>query len=199
MTGGNGIGAHRPLSLVMTVLVPSAVGHTLPAVARPDFETLYDAHVDALWRFLERLGVPERHLDDATQDTFLIAHRQLASFRGASSLNTWLHGIALRVAKDYRRREARKGGWQPLSPRLLDEGRAPDESAAQRQQLTQVLKLLEQLDDAQRTAFVLVEFQGLTAPEVAEVTESNVNTVSTRLRAARLRFNELVAGLGEGR
>jgi RNA polymerase sigma-70 factor (ECF subfamily) len=183
----------------MTVLVSSVVSHTVPALALPDFETLYHSHVDALWRFLERLGVPERHLDDATQDTFVIVHRQLASFRGASSLNTWLHGIALRVAKDYRRREARKGGWQPLSPRLPDEARAPDESAAQRQQLTQVLQLLEQLDEAQRTAFVLVEFQGLTAPEVAEVTESNVNTVSTRLRAARLRFNELVAGLGEGR
>lgn len=183
----------------MTVLVSSVVRQSVPALALPDFETLYHAHVDALWRFLERLGVPERHVDDATQDTFLIAHRQLASFRGASSLNTWLHGIALRVAKDYRRREARKGGWQPLSPRLLDEGSAPDESAAQRQQLAQVVQLLEQLDEAQRTAFVLVEFQGLTAPEVAEITESNVNTVSTRLRAARLRFNELVAALGDGR
>lgn len=179
----------------MTVRV---VGHTLSALAIPDFETLYHTHVDTLWRVLERLGVPERHLDDATQDTFLIVHRQLASFRGASSLNTWLHGIALRVAKDYRRREARKGGWEPLSPRVPDEARAPDESAAQRQWLAQALKLLEQLDDAQRTAFVLVELQGLTAPEVAEITESNVNTVSTRLRAARLRFNELVAGLGEG-
>jgi RNA polymerase sigma-70 factor (ECF subfamily) len=61
------------------------------------------------------------------------------------------------------------------------------------------LLLLEQLDESQRTAFVLVEFQGLTAPEVAEITESNVNTVSTRLRAARRRINELVAALGEGR
>jgi RNA polymerase sigma-70 factor (ECF subfamily) len=183
----------------MTVLVPSVVGHTAPTLALPEFETLYTAHVDALWRFLERLGVPERHVEDATQDTFIIAHRQLATFRGASSLNTWLHGIALRVARDYRRRESRKGGWHPLSPRLPDEGRPPDESAAQRQQLAQVLLLLEQLDESQRTAFVLVEFQGLTAPEVAEITESNVNTVSTRLRAARRRINELVAALGEGR
>jgi RNA polymerase sigma-70 factor, ECF subfamily len=183
----------------MTVQIPTLVRHTPPALVLPDFETLYHAHVDGLWRFLERLGVPERYVDDATQDTFLIAHRQLASFRGASSLNTWLHGIALRVAKDYRRRESRKGGWQPLSETIPDEARAPDDSAAHRQQLALVLRLLEQLDEAHRTAFVLVEFQGLTAPEVAEVTDSNVNTVSTRLRAARLRFNELVTALGEGR
>ncbi len=183
----------------MTVLVATVVGHTEAALALPDFETLYHAHVDAIWRFLERLGVPERHVDDAAQDTFLIAHRQLASFRGASSLNTWLHGIALRVAKDYRRHESRKGGWQPLSPTLPDGAHAPDDSAAQRQQLAQVLLVLEQLDETQRVTFVLIELQGMTAPEVAELTGCNVNTVSTRLRAARLRFNELVAGLGEGR
>jgi RNA polymerase sigma-70 factor (ECF subfamily) len=149
-----------------------------------------------VWRFLERMGVPERHLDDATQDTFVIAHRQLSGFRGASSLNTWLHGIALRVAREYRRREARKGGWEPLSSATPDDARSPQESAADREQLALVLRLLDHLDETQRTVFVLVELEGLTAPEVADLTESNVNTVSTRLRAARLRFNQLVESTG---
>lgn len=161
-----------------------------------DFEAIYHSHVDSIWRFIERLGVPLRFVDDATQDTFIIAHRQLSSFRGASSVKTWLHGIALRVAKDYRRRESRKGGWEPLSSSLPDEHRSPHDAAADRQALELVLRLLEQLDEQQRAVFVAVEFQGLTAPEVAELTETNVNTVSTRLRAARLRFNALVEAAG---
>ncbi|MBL8921458.1 MAG: RNA polymerase sigma factor [Myxococcaceae bacterium] len=160
------------------------------------FEEIYEEHVERIWRFIERLGVPDRHLDDATQDTFVIAHRQLKAFRRESSVSTWLHGIALRVAKDYRRREERKGGWQELSPEAREDSATPFERAASREQLDVVLKLLQHLDDTQREVFVLVELQGLTAPEVAELTETNVNTVSTRLRAARLRFNELVSAAG---
>lgn len=162
----------------------------------PDFEHVYRTHVDAIWRFLERLGVPARLVEDATQDTFLVAHRQLPSFRGASSLKTWLHGIALRVARDYRRHESRKGDWAELDAQLADGRGAPDESTASREQLHQVLTLLDQLDEAQRAVFVLVEFEGYTAPEVAALTDTNVNTVSTRLRAARQRFNQLVEAMG---
>lgn len=183
----------------MTVLAGTFVRHTAALVQLPAFDSLYHSHVDAVWRFLERLGVPQRHLDDATQDTFVIAHRQLPGFRGGSSLNTWLHGIALKVAKDYRRRESRKGRWEELSARLEDERRSPHESAAQREELALVLRLLDQLDEAQRTVFVLVELEGMTAPEVAALTEANVNTVSTRLRAARQRFNALVESMGGAR
>jgi RNA polymerase sigma-70 factor, ECF subfamily len=180
----------------MTVLVASGPRQTVSAPAVLDFDSLYQSYVTTTWRVLQRLGVPERHLEDATQDTFIIAHRQLASFRGASSVRTWLHGIAVRVAKDYRRRESRKGRWEALSQSLSDDGRSPHEAVEGQQALDLALKVLDGLDEAQRTVFVLVEFEGLTAPEVAEVTDTNVNTVSTRLRAARQKFNALVEAMG---
>ena len=166
--------------------------------AQPDFDTLYEEHVDVVWRLLQRFGVPEAGLEDAVQDVFIVAHRQLAGFRGESSLKTWLHAIAHKVAKDYRRKEQRKGGWLELEPTMADPGRSPHEAAAQRQQLEAVLRLLEAMEETQRTVFVLTEFQGMTAPEIAEVMGSSVNTVSSRLRAARQRFNELVAADSEG-
>lgn len=166
---------------------------------RPSLEALYDAHVDRLWRLLQRLGVPEGQLEDAVQDVFVIAHRQLARFRGDSSVGTWLAGIAVRVAKDVRRSLARRGPHHALEPdAALDApGPLPDELSAQREALGQVLALLAQLDEAQREIFVLVELDGLTAPEVSRLLDVNVNTVSTRLRAARQRFNALVAALPE--
>jgi RNA polymerase sigma-70 factor (ECF subfamily) len=192
----NGTGGERPLMGRMSVLAASMTEQTQGAASVLDFDTLYHSNVAATWRVLQRLGVPERHLEDATQDTFIVAHRQLATFRGASSLKTWLHGIAVRVAKDYRRRETRKGGWEPLSPAIEDCGRSPQEAAEGREALDVALSLLDGLDEAQRTVFVLVEFEGLTAPEVADATGANVNTVSTRLRAARQKFNALVEARG---
>jgi RNA polymerase sigma-70 factor, ECF subfamily len=177
------------------------LAHTIseqhPELAQPlVFEVLYQNNIDAIWRFLERLGVPSGQVDDAAQDTFIIAHRQLAGFRGQSSPKTWLHGIALRVAKDYRRSESRRGVKTELSPALPDEKKSPEEHAQNRQQLDLVLKILDQMDETLRSVFVLVEFEGLSAPEVASLTETNVNTVSTRLRTARMRFNELVLSKG---
>lgn len=179
----------------MKALAASAVT-PVSVDAKPAFEELYEAHVDRIWSFLGRLGVPDRWVDDATQETFLIAHRQFEAFRGESTLKTWLHGIALRVAKDYRRRESRRGGpWVQLSASLPDEQRSPHDAASTREELSLALRLLDQLEPNQRTVFVLVEFEGFTSVEVAALTSANVNTVSTRLRAARLRFNSLVAAL----
>jgi RNA polymerase sigma-70 factor, ECF subfamily len=168
---------------------------SLKGGAAPEFGAFYDAHVDSVWRLLERLGVAASVVDDATQDVFLIAHRRMGEFRGDSSLRTWLTGIALRVAKDYRRSLSRRGG----EPRPIEEARhleaasgRPDEQAMANEALRQVICLTEQLEEPQRLVFTLVEFEGFSVPEVAQLTGINANTLSTRLRAARARFNQLV-------
>ncbi len=166
----------------------------------PDFETLYDAHFREVRRLLARLGVPSSGVDDATQETFLIAYRQLPGFRDQAPVKAWLYGIALRVAKDVRRQISRKGGLECLDS--VFELQAPEQTdvtAMQRQALRQVFQLLELLPAEQREVLVLMELEEMTAPEVALVTGTPLNTVYTRLRAARLRFNSLVAAVdGEG-
>lgn len=157
-----------------------------------DVGALYDAHVDFVWRMLERLGVPPANLEDATQEVFLIVHRRRADFRHASSVRTWLGGIAIRVAKDFRRAVTRRGAIVDLE-RALAVGHAetgPHDAAVASQAMNLMQRLLETLDDDQRTVFVLTELEELTAVEIAEITGANVNTVSSRLRLARKHFNE---------
>jgi RNA polymerase sigma-70 factor, ECF subfamily len=165
---------------------------------RPAFDALYEEHVDGVWRLLQRFGVPEAGLEDAVQEVFLVAHRRLADFRGDSSLKTWLGGICVRVAKDVRRSVARKGGLEPLDESMAQTGPQLEERVGQRQALAHVLRLLEELDEDQREVFVLAEFEGMTAPEISEATGVNLNTLYTRLRTARQRFNSLVAERGGG-
>jgi RNA polymerase sigma-70 factor (ECF subfamily) len=159
-----------------------------------EFSAVYDAHIDGVWRLLERMGVPSSLVADAAQDVFVIAHRRMQAFRGESSVRTWLAGIALRVAKDYRRAQSRRGGEHESLEKahhLESKGR-PDEQAMAHQSLTHVLGLMEQLEEQQRIVFTLVDLEGFTVAEVARLTGTNANTLSTRLRAARARFNELV-------
>lgn len=172
---------------------------SIPAlVARPSFDALYEEQVDGVWRLLQRFGVPDAGLEDAVQEVFIVAHRKLSEFRGDSSLKTWLGGICVRVAKDARRSLARKGGHEPLDETMAQTGPQLEDRIGHRQALVHVLRLLEELDEDQREVFVLAELEGMTVPEIAQATGVNLNTLYTRLRTARQRFNALVAERGGG-
>lgn len=157
------------------------------------FDDLYEAHFDFVWRSVRRLGVPESGLDDAVQDVFLVVHRRLGDFEGRSKIETWIFGIALRVARDHRRTLARRGEQAPLEEEPADPGASrPDDAAARSEALEVLDRFLDRLDDDKRAVFILAELEEMTAPEIAEALSVNVNTVYSRLRAARKAFDEAV-------
>ncbi len=154
---------------------------------------VYDEHFAFVWRSLRRLGVPDRALDDAAQDVFIVVHRRLAEFEGRSSLRSWLFGIARRVAHDHRRRIARKENTEELSEILADPHAGTPAAAAERAQAVRMLHaILATLDDDKREVFILAELEQMTVPEIADAIGANVNTVYSRLRAARAAFEAAV-------
>lgn len=171
-------------------------GHSASPMSLPATEgvhALYDAHFRSVWRVLRRLGVADSTLDDAVQDVFLVVHRRISEFEVEKSPKALLAGIATRVASDYRRSERRRGPNEPLSESLVDTAPTPIDSASSAQRLRAAQTALNTLDEAKREVFILSDLEGLTAPEVAEALQTNVNTVYSRLRAARLEFNQAIA------
>lgn len=150
------------------------------------FETVYAAHFRGVWRTLHRLGVGRAQLDDAAQDVFVVVYRRLVEFDGRS-LRGWLYAIAVRVASDYRRRP-----WQrrsvPLTDVVADSAPDPARASELGESVRLLHDLLAELPDEQRVVFVLGELEQLTAPEIAKALELNLNTVYSRQRAARARF-----------
>ena len=117
----------------------------------------------------------------------------LDDFEGRSSWKTWVFGIALRVVRTYRRTQQRKGNVDPLPPDLADpSGASPMEEAAKGEAVRILDRLLDELDDDKRVVFVLTELEQMTAKEIAEALAINVNTVYSRLRAARSAFERSV-------
>ena len=164
---------------------------------RVDLRSLYRAEFDFVWRALRRLGVPLSSLDDAVQDVFLVVYRRLSEFSVDGSGRGLLMAIALRVARDYRRSQQRRGVAEPLSIHLVDKKSSPLETASQRQEAETVLLMLEKLDEEKREVFVLAELQGFTAPEIASLLNLKTNTVYSRLRLARAAFEALLSGRQE--
>jgi RNA polymerase sigma-70 factor (ECF subfamily) len=164
-----------------------------------DFETLYNEHFDFVWRSLRRLGVDPSWVEDAAQDTFVVVHRRLSDLLPTASHKAFLFGIALRVAHDYRRRARRKGA-EPLNLEgTISSDAGPFDQAARAQAVRLVDTFLTTLDEDKRAVFSLSELEDMTAPEVSEALGVKLNTVYSRLRAARERFIEyLAAGKSHG-
>ena len=153
------------------------------------FDEIYDRFFPFVWRCLRGLGVPRDALDDAAQDVFVVVHRRLAGFRGESSPQTWLCGIARRVASTHQRRERRKQA--PLEP-LVSEPEHPDpgphERAVEAEAAAFVETFVASLDEKRRDIFILALLEEMTIPEVAAVLSIPVNTAYSRLRAVRAEF-----------
>lgn len=156
-----------------------------------DVLALYDRFADYVWRSLRRLGVHSNDLPDAAQDVFLVVHRRIDSFEYRSKPKTWIFGIALRVAKLYRRKGARQRARIAADETSLVCSRStPEEANANLQAAELVQGLLDGLDDDQREVFVLVELEHMSVPEVAEAVGIPLNTAYSRLRLARADMEE---------
>ena len=156
------------------------------------FDEVYEACADLVWRGLISLGIQRGAVDDAFQDVFLVVHRRLAEFEGRSSVRSWVYGIVIRVARDHRRRDRRKGGLVPLDIDLVDYGPGPHEELARADALRDLARVLEGLDEERREIFVLAELEQLNAADIAAALGLNVNTVYSRIRAARRDFDAAV-------
>ncbi len=161
------------------------------------FDGVYDEYFSFVWRTLRRLGIPDAALEDVTQEVFFVVYRRLADFRGDSSLKTWIFGIVRRVVRTHRRTKARRP-TEPLAdrePRCLQP--MPDETTERRQAQRILYRLLDTLDDDKREVFVMVEIEGMSCPEIASAIGVNLNTIYSRLRAARQQFEMTLADYRE--
>ena len=159
-----------------------------PAVL--DVAALYEAHFEFVWRSLRRLGIPPSNMDDAVQDVFVVVQRRVADFEQRSTERTWLFGIVLRVAAAHRRKLARRGNEiQSDEALLIGSHRDPLRAAEEAEAAVIVQQLLNELDEARRSVFVMVELEDFSVQEVSAALGVNVNTVYSRLRLARRDFD----------
>jgi RNA polymerase sigma-70 factor, ECF subfamily len=146
---------------------------------------LFMAQRGAVHHALFRILGSNRELEDLVQDAFLEIFRALPSFRGDSTLSRWCQTIATRVAylSISRRRP------QPVDLALVEEI-IPGDVDTQRQAILReatrrLYAALDRVEVKQRVAFALAVIDGRSLAEVAQLTESTVIAVKTRVWRAR--------------
>jgi RNA polymerase sigma-70 factor (ECF subfamily) len=146
--------------------------------------SLWDDHAPYVLRSLRYLGVREADLDDAVQETFVIAHRKIRDLRTVDAPRGWLYAIAVNVARHARR--ARTTG----SLDDEDPPHDPRDLGRQMQARHELLWLLDQLDEQKREVIVLYFLEQLTLREISEALGCPLQTVYSRLGAATKQLEE---------
>lgn len=158
---------------------------------RPEFRAVFVEHYRFVWRLLAHFGVLEAARDDAAQEVFAVVHRRLSDYDGDTPMRAWLAGIARRVASTLQRTQLRAARrLEVVAPPPAPT--QPDAELEQRQRVALAEACLATLDDDQRDVLVLTEIEGLSAPEIAAALGVKLNTVYSRLRVAREKFQRAV-------
>jgi RNA polymerase sigma factor (sigma-70 family) len=152
------------------------------------FRRAYERHVDFVWRNLRRLGVPDGDLEDAVQETFVVAYRRRDTYRTGASPRGWLYGIVRRIASRFRRGAMRRGRLHLAIAGAPEAANDLTQTIEQRDAWRIVEQFVVGLPDDKRDVFVLAELEGMTGTEIATLLQLNPNTVGSRLRAGRSAF-----------
>ena len=172
------------------------------------FDTLVDEKSGEIYALLFRLMEDREEARDLTQETFLQTFRSIKSFRGDSSLKTWIYRIAINQARNRRRwwRRRRRdqtvsldasqaGAHSTFGENLTDEPeRNPEQLALRREREATLLSALSKLKLPFREVVVLRDVEGLSYEEVAAALGIGVGTVKSRLSRARTEMRRQLEG-----
>ena len=156
------------------------------------FEGLYQRYAARLAGYLVRHLVSPDLVDEVINDVMLVVWQRAACFRPASSVSTWLFGIARNKAYKAVRR-SHSPSPLPFAPEAECEDRNPEQTLQQRERANALARALRLLPAEQRTVVEWTYDHGLPAQEIAQHLEISANTVRSRLKLARRRLATLLA------
>ncbi len=144
--------------------------------------------------------------EEITQDTFIRAHRALATFRGNASFSTWIYQIGTNLARNrywYWRRRKRdesmsldadigEDAGATLHDILSDGAQGPGHEAQQNEFVKKVADCMEQLKPEHALILTMRNIQNMSYEDIAEELGLSIGTVKSRINRAREALRELM-------
>jgi len=169
------------------------------------YEELIGRFQQPVYTLALRLLSDQAEACDVVQEVFLKVFRNIGSFRGQSSLKTWIYRITVNEAHNarrwffrHRRREVELDtdpeetrNWNDILP---DRSRSPFDVASDHEQHVMIETALDKINPIFREAVVLRDIADLSYEEIAEVLSVSLGTVKSRILRGREALREQLAG-----
>lgn len=138
---------------------------------------------------------------DCSQEVFIKAYRNMASYRESSAFSTWIYQITKNQCIDMLRR--RKGVILSIDESMEDEdapeiqltapeSQEPEQNAIRRSRIQAVRDAIDQLPDKLREVCMLRDIQELSYQEISELLDIPEGTVKSRINSARTKLREIL-------
>lgn len=177
------------------------------------FDGLIEMYSAKLYKVAYALLGSRQDAEEVVQDTFLRAYRALGAFRGESSLETWLHRIALNLARNKYQWNHRRGAGlnvslsQPADSDGGDSGQETEQEVPDRRMEPDlaleheeigknIMKALNGLPDNLRETMLLRHVNDMPYEQIARKLDCKVGTVKSRLSRGREMLRDTLASLG---
>jgi RNA polymerase sigma-70 factor, ECF subfamily len=163
------------------------------------FDEIYDRYSSMVFSLAYQILGDREESRDVSQEIFITIYQKLGSFRGESSLKTWIYCIAIHQASNrsrwwnrLRRRgtisleeHLDKGSERDFCTNVNSEFQSPEEALLEQEEHTELQRLLLNLPLQQRIPLVLRDIQGLSYEEIAESMKISLGTVKSRIARGR--------------
>ena len=163
------------------------------------FEQLAALYKNRLYNTVLGFLQNEVEVEDAVQEVFIKAFQNIKNFKGDASIGTWLYRIAITHSLDVLRKKKRqkRGGF--LAGLFYKEAdwNTPDfyhpgVATEQKEASAVLFKAINQLPEAQQTAFVLQKIETLNQTQIADVMKISVSAVESLLQRAKTTLRKLL-------
>ncbi len=165
-------------------------------LAHEEFDDLVREHQQRIFRVILALVRDQELASNLTQDCFVRAYESRATFRGDSSVGTWLVRIAINLVRD-NARNRRQGFWrkilqkpaeeaeeQELAAGVRDTRATPDRYLLAKEEAEHVWKAVESLSPNQREVFILRFSEEMALEEISQALGLKLGTVKAHLARA---------------
>lgn len=183
------------MGTALTTALQATIEEGSAQVAARDFDAVIRTHQRRVYRVLFLLVRDPDAADTLTQECFLRAYQNLASFRGECRVDTWLLRIAVNLARDYGKNR-RVSFWRRLIGledskerngvplQFASDHPSPERVLLAREEVRAVWSAVETLSPQQRTIFLLRFSEEMALAEIAEVMGLHVGSVKAQLSRA---------------
>lgn len=150
----------------------------------PAFRHLVDTYKSKVYATVYNMLQDRDDAEDSAQEVFIQVYESISSFKGQSSLSTWIYRIAVRKALDKLRRRKTRRKLQQFLPWWMpkdDDKCTPDDTIPleSKERIAMLHKAMETLPEKQKIALTLIKIQGISYNETCKIMELGIKAIES--------------------
>ena len=156
------------------------------------YQHLVNAYRSRVFNTVLNILQDTEEADDTAQDVFIQVYHAISSFKGDSSLTTWLYRIAVRKALDKLRQRRNRQRLQKLIPWWMSNDENPNQTfhhpgiaLENKEKAAELFKAINDLPEKQKVAFTLIKVQGMKYDEASQIMQQSVKAIESLISRAK--------------